>query len=265
MMSYQDRMRKTGVSRRIIISIFIVFLLFIILLFKNFFSRVITTIASPVFSITHNISNPFHSISTYFQSKTSLELENERLKKEQAEIRGYLHAYRMIVEENEALRRAFGRERAQPPIFAVILAKPPQSPYDTLLLDVGEKEGVRVGAVVFSEEMISVGSIIKVSDESSVVELYSTPNKKTVVRLEDGEVDMELVGRGGGNFEIEFPRDAVIQEGSHAYLPGTSLQVIAQVGPIISDPRDPYKKVLLTSPVNINQLNRVFVSKAVLK
>jgi len=70
---------------------------------------------------------------------------------------------------------------------------------------------------------------------------------------------MEVAGRGGGNFEMIVPRDFTIVKGDVALLPGIFPYVLGVVEIIISDPRDPFIKALLVSPVNIQELKFVEV------
>ena len=80
----------------------------------------------------------------------------------------------------------------------------------------------------------------------------------TVVSAQN--LSMELVGRGGGNFEMIMPKDITLQKGDQVALPGIIPHVVAIAETIISDPRDPFTKALLTSPVNIQALKFVEVA-----
>ena len=72
---------------------------------------------------------------------------------------------------------------------------------------------------------------------------------------------MQVVGRGGGNFEMTLPRDFDLPEGTALTLPGINSYLLARVVTVISDPRDSYKKALLVSPVNIQELKFVQIEK----
>ena len=72
---------------------------------------------------------------------------------------------------------------------------------------------------------------------------------------------MDLVGRGGGNFEMVLPRDFTLTKDDKVVLPGISSYVVASVESTISDPRDPFMKALLVSPVNIQDLKFVEVEE----
>jgi hypothetical protein len=58
-----------------------------------------------------------------------------------------------------------------------------------------------------------------------------------------------------------IPVELTADKGTIVYLPGSSTMVIAIVDEIISKPSDPFKKVILSSPVNIQNLKWVQVKK----
>lgn len=76
-----------------------------------------------------------------------------------------------------------------------------------------------------------------------------------------GNIFTEIVGRGGGNFEMVMPKDLTLAKGDQAVLPGIVPYVLGIVETTISDPRDPFQKALLVSPVNIQELKFVEVEK----
>ena len=106
--------------------------------------------------------------------------------------------------------------------------------------------------------------------EFSKVVLFSSSGEKTEVVISLGQnpvsgsnknIFMDLVGRGGGNFEMVLPRDFTLTKDDKVVLPGISSYVVASVESTISDPRDPFMKALLVSPVNIQDLKFVEVEE----
>ena len=70
---------------------------------------------------------------------------------------------------------------------------------------------------------------------------------------------VNLIGRGGGNFEIDIPRGINIKYGTEVIIPSLNSYLVAITEKIISDLRDPFQKILLKSPVNIQHLKFVQV------
>ena len=97
--------------------------------------------------------------------------------------------------------------------------------------------------------------------KTSLVALYTNPGQKTEGFINGTNASVELVGRGGGNFEMVIPLELQVEKGTIVYLPGSTSQVLAVIGDVISQPTDPFKKVILSSPVNIQNLKWVEVKK----
>ncbi len=143
-------------------------------------------------------------------------------------------------------------------ILGVVLVKPNRSPYDTLVLDVGESSGIKIGQKVFADG-VSIGEVYETSEASSKMKLYSTPGEKTDVVIAGSDVYMQAVGRGGGNFEITVPSGITVPQGVEVYIPGLVPTVLGIADAPISQSNDPFQKVLVRSTINFNQLKWVEV------
>lgn len=222
----------------------------------------------PVLILGNNIGDKFGTIGSFFASKKSLFLENEKLKSEINSTSARISNYNSLSYENMELKEILGRKDEKTTmILTSILGKPNQSPYDTLVVDAGDDKGIKVGDMVFVLGNIPVGRIDLVYSHSSKVVLFSSAGEKTEVIVPLGhsattgeaveDIFVEAIGRGGGNFEILLPRDISLGEGTEVTLPGINPYVLGVVEKVISDPRDSFQKVLLASPVNIQELKFV--------
>ena len=270
-MSYHlDKKNKRNRLHKIAIGVFIFLILFY---FRsgifNILSSFSYTIFKPLITIGNNIGENFDNAKLIFQSKKVLEAENQNLKIELEKSNLALSSSSFIAEENNKLKEILGRKKeALPLVVASILGRPNQSIYDTLIIDIGERDGISVGSKVFVMGDIPVGTIAEVYEDGAKVFLFSTPGEETDVFIsvdsnelgENGkDIQMKLIGRGGGNFEMILPRDLDIKKGMTVHLPGIYNFLVAKVETIISDPRDAYQKAILTSPVNILELKFVEV------
>jgi len=100
-----------------------------------------------------------------------------------------------------------------------------------------------------------------VYSNTSLVTLYTNPGQATEAMIEGTNTNIELIGRGGGNFEMTIPLDLPFAKGNLVYLPSMQSEIIAIIEDVISSPNDPVKKVLLSSPVNVQSLKWVFVKR----
>ncbi len=212
----------------------------------------------PIFVFGNNIGEKVSELGVYFYSKESLSAENVSLKERISEKSSQMENYNTILAENTGLKEILGRKPERKDfLLSAILSKPDKSLYDTLVLDAGSNLGVKIGARIFALGNIPLGYIAEVYSNTSRAILYSNPRENTEVVVSGRDTFMELLGRGGGNFEMILPRDFSIPVGTEATLPGMNPYVVASVKTIISDPRDSYQKALLISPVNVFELKFV--------
>ena len=227
-------------------------------------SYVSYTIFRPVFIVGNSVGGTLSNLRSAFLSKNSLYLENQNLKIKLSENNAQMSNYNSVLAENISLKEILGRLPAVAGrgeegdmILGAILAKPNQSLYDTLIIDVGENSGIEIGDTVFALGDIPIGKIGEVHSASSKVILFSSPGEKMQVVVPPDNIFLEAVGRGGGNFEMAIPQDLNLVKGSEVILPGITPYVLAIVQMTISDPRDSYVKALLVSPVNVQSLKFV--------
>lgn len=226
----------------------------------NGFSYISHRLFRPILIVGLNIGEKFKSVGSYFVSKNSLYLQNQKLQMEVKENDARMSNYNSVVAENAGLKEILGRKNEKTTTtLAAILAKPNQSPYDTIIIDIGIKQGIKIGDMVLAMGSVPIGRIGLAYDNSSKVILFSNAGEKTQAVVSGRDVFMELVGRGGGNFEMVLPKDFTLQKGDQVVIPGINPLLLAIVETIISDPRDPFTKALLSSPVNIQQLKFVEV------
>jgi len=231
------------------------------------FSSVSQGFFRPVLVLGNGVGGRFKNLGAYFAWRSSLSLQNESLQSQLKDEETRILNYNAVLAENESLKETLGRMNTEKSlVLAAILSKPNQSPHDTLVLDVGTARGIKARDMVFAFGNIPMGRIAEVYENSSKVILFSNAGEKTqaiVTTATAGQADknifFELVGRGGGNFEMILPRDITLQKGDLVTIPGINPYTLAVVETVISDPRDPFTKALLSSPVNVQELKFVEV------
>ncbi|MFA6325079.1 MAG: rod shape-determining protein MreC [Candidatus Paceibacterota bacterium] len=263
-MSYLlDKKNKKRKIYKIIIGIIVLFLIF------YFWSSIFYGLSSaahfvfrPIINLGNNIGQKFSDTGAYFYSKKELLLENKNLKNQILNSEADRANYISVVDENNKIKEILGRKKEiDKMILSSILSKPNNSPYDTLIIDVGLDNGLIVGKRVFALGNVPIGYIAEVYDYSSKVILFSNVGEKTEVVINGSGIFMQAVGRGGGNFEMILPRDFILDIGTEVDLPGIDTYILGTVENIISDPRDSFQKALLVSPVNIQELKFVEVER----
>ena len=134
----------------------------------------------PVLSLGNNVGEKLIRLQVYFISKNSLYLENRSLQDKLNIDEAKMSNYDSIVAENILLKEILGRKSEKAVmILAAILSKPNQSIYDTLIIDAGIVQGVKIGNVVFALGNIPIGRIAETYPNSSKVILFSNAGEKT--------------------------------------------------------------------------------------
>lgn len=250
--------RKKNIRNIIIFSIFIVVFSFG---FLSWTGQFLNYIGRPVWKSQQYVVGIFSNMNYLLREKASLSSENKKLKEENLNLSLSMIDYQILRNDVDKLKETLGRiPEVKNLILGNILTKPNHSPYDTIVIDIGNNLNIKEGNMVYADGNIPIGTVEKVYEDTSLVSLYTTPSKKIEGFINGPNVSVELIGRGGGNFEMIIPIELQVSKGTTVYLPGSTSLVIAQVDDVISSPSDPFKKVLLSSPINIQDIKWVEVS-----
>ena len=264
-MMYQFRDKKQITKRKKIIRNVIGFGLFFILVcfgILGLFGKLFNFIGRPIWKAEKNVNNSLYDSNYLLRTKASISTENHNLIEEISNIRLTMIDYQILKNENNELKELLGRvNKNNNFVLGNILTKPNRSPYDTLVIDIGSSNGINEGNMVYVNGNIPIGIISKVYSDTSLVNLYTNPGQKTEGFIDISNASVVLIGRGGGNFEMIIPTELQVEKGTIIYLPGGNSHILAQVDETISSPSDPFKKVLLSSPVNIQNMKWVQVKR----
>jgi rod shape-determining protein MreC len=264
-MTHQFRDKKQIEKKKKIIRNIIGFGLFFILVAVGILSwtgKLFNFAGRPIWEAERIVNKGLNNSNYLLRSKQSLSNENKKLIEENSNLKISMLDYEILKNENNELKEILGRiSTLNNYILGNILTKPNHSPYDTIIIDIGESSGIKEGDLIYAEGIIPVGIVSKVYGKTSLVSLYTNPGVKTEGFINDSNASVGLIGRGGGNFEMIIPLELIVDKGTLIYLPGSSVEIIAIVDDVISTPSDPFKKVLLSSPVNVQNLKWVQVKK----
>lgn len=217
------------------------------------------SLAEPVWGMRAALAESAVSARERLFSREELEAENRRLREENARLmfRGAL--YDELAAEAARLERLLGRapENGQR-ILARVLASPAASPYDSLVIDAGETEGVREGDAVVFDGTIALGTVDLVTERTSRVALFSSPGSVHEVYAGTTTARLEAMGQGGGAFVIEAPKEMSFASSDAIILAGTQ-QALAFVVRADSSESDAFQTVHAVMPVNLFETREVLV------
>lgn len=266
-MNYLLRNRKNndGQNRKVFLGAGI---LIVLIIFLNF---VTPNALAPLGSLSHFVARPFliarnfiyersGGLGYYFSSRQALIAQNEDLKNQLFSEQADLLNLKTLAAENESLKNLFGRTMATKGlILGTILQRPPFSPYDTFILDVGENEGIAKGDEVTFDGSVALGYIAEVYSHTSLARLYSSSGEHVMVLIEGQKTSVEALGQGGGNFLSTLPSGLTVPVGTHILLPGIKPQILGIVGNVENDVVHLVQLVHFQLPINLQGVTQVLV------
>lgn len=235
-------------------------LLLIHLFFPGFFARIFVPAGSAAWQAEAGTETFFGSL----RSKYSLTKENEDLKAKLSAQTLTSLMLQSALTENAQLRGLLQRAGsvAGDDIAAAVLSGPPQTPYDTLLLDVGTSDSVSVGDRVYAPGGVAIGDIAEAYAKTSKVALYSAPGRIVPALVGSSTTQVQATGRGGGNFLIHLPSDIRIHQGDVVLMPSIRLHILGEVASVELDSTESLQTVYFNLPVNIHELRFVAVDRS---
>jgi cell shape-determining protein MreC len=187
----------------------------------------------------------------FLEPELSLISQNDALKKRISDLEQQLFDYSIIQNENASLRENISLVSPNSKLASIILM-PPQTPFDTIYIDRGERDGVYVGAQVLNSERSALGYIEEVYPTSAKVRMFSSPGIKTsAVFLRDGTM-VEIEGRGGGSFLLEAPLGFEAVEGDIFLIPGSEDRVLAVARSIKKEETSSFVSIMLRVPLELS-------------
>jgi cell shape-determining protein MreC len=245
--------------RAISIFVFFVFLSGLAFLFPNFTKNTFYTISRPLWLGSSFVGRSVNGIKEFFSFKNGLVNENLSLKDELAALKLKEIDYDTLLKENQDLKTQLGRTDSPHRTLARILSKPPSSPYDIFIIDAGAIQGITEGSKVYISDSIIVGLVGNVTSKTSEVSLFSTNGRKQESVSQRTGTSFTLVGKGGGNFGLEVPKDTDIMWGDVFTYPGLSQSVLASVYYIDTNSQSSFKTIYLRAPINVFSSKDVFI------
>lgn len=263
-MNYLPNNRNKNKVKKVIY-LFILLLFFVIVFFSFKFysesiSRSLNVITYPVWKAKSFIVSKIDNNIYFFKSKKDLLNENIILKDKLKNFEVQSLIYANVLLENQDLKSYLGRSEQEDNIFAVVLSKPPISPYDSLIIDVGENYNLNKGDFVITLENLIIGKVEEVYSKTSKVSLFSSSGLKFQAENMRNSVPLEVSGRGGGNFISTVPEEADFEVGDVIIVLDLNIFVLGTVLEIENDPTSSFKNLYIKSPVNIFKLRNIIVN-----
>ena len=241
--------RPGRVSRAIALFIFLALLL---LFLRNYSGGILEIERTPL-KFVSKMRDVFGSLQNFLGSKSALISEVETLKNEKLDLE---NKNALLAENLNAASYAselFGSEENHGKPALVLQSGTQQSPFDTLSVDAGLKDGVQAGfkAAAFG---VYLGQVTDVSNGASKIRLISFPGERTSGYLEPEAINMTLEGMGAGNLKFIAPKSLGIKIGDKIFTDSRPAYLMGQVEYIKEESAEPLEEVRVRTPINLESL-----------
>ncbi|HEY4496427.1 MAG TPA: rod shape-determining protein MreC [Candidatus Paceibacterota bacterium] len=252
--------RKTLMRSALVLLMLII--LFVLNIYPpNFLRHSLIILANPFWQTRDWTNSLFKTMFAPFVDKNKLLKENSILKTELERKNLALATLKDLAVENQEFKELGGRNVNESFVLAAILNRPPISPYDTFIIDIGSDKGIAIGDIAAVDKNSIIGEISSIAKNSAVVSLYSTPDQETQVAVGVERAEAPARGRGGGNFEIRLPKNIVVEIADAITLPSINHRLLGFVSKIYTGTNDPFQTILFGLPINLNTLRFVMILK----
>lgn len=261
-MTFQIKHNKTHNFNRNLARLILVGFFVLVLVLSNIFgpgNTIWTDLFYPFIKTGDYFYKNINKIGGFFSDKSELIEKNNKLMDEIENYQLDLMDYEVLKNENSRLREEL---KIKPPgefIYTSVVSRPPQIPLDTLLLNVGIADSVKIGDLVLVSNKILIGKITKVSNHKSTIALNSFAEAVFYGFIARTSESLEVKGIGGGNMEAKVPLNFDVMPGDKVMISDSEKFLAAIVGAVTEDKSLGSKSVLMYLPVNTPHLNTVFV------
>lgn len=206
-----------------------VFLLLLRLAAPNFFLQML----APVFRASDAFAEKRTAFFSGFNNTAELAAQNKKLIDENNRLSNKNQA---LVKKIESISELSENSAG---ITVSVIASPPSSPYDTLVLSGGSNDGIKLGMEAFANGGVPIGMVSSVLEDFSRVTLFSAPGIITNGWVGSANLPITINGAGAGVVNASVPRSAGIVAGDIVFAPGPGMLPIGSVVRIDGDQSSP--------------------------
>ena len=225
---------------------------------RSTLTQAVYKVAPSFFGVGENADSAWGLFLANFREKGALMKENEILNETISIMETKVLDRNLLEEKVTRLEEALGRVRGDDRVVANVLVGAGQSPYDTLVIDAGEEEGINIGNMVVYSGSGTIGEVVETTQNSAKIKLYSYPGEEHRVTVGSHYIPVLAIGRGMGNFEAKVPQDSAVFVGDYVVTVSGNL-ILGTVSLIEAKPAEPIKKIFFRVPFNITEIQSVEV------
>lgn len=225
---------------------------------RSALTQAVYSVAPSLWGAGGNAESALGAFLVNFKEKDGLVRENETLNETISMMETKVLDRNLLAEKVTKLEEALGRTQSDDRVVANVLVGVSRSPYDTLVIDAGEEEGINKGNMVVYSGSGVIGEVVETTPYSAKIKLYSSPGEEHRVTVGSHYIPVLAVGRGMGNFEAKVPQDSAVSVGDNVVTVKGNL-ILGAVSLIEVKPAEPIKRIFFRVPFNITEIQSVEV------
>ncbi len=232
---------------------------FVVLIFgKDIIGGITASLTSPFYTVRHYLDTSGATVPAFIRDREELLEQIRQLEQQVSSHQGVDATLGYIMEENNELRSLL-QASTSPRIVAGVIARPPFTPYDTVIIDRGTRDGIVEHAPVYFGGGTAIGYVRKVFSEDALVTLFSSPEVESTVYVFGPNLFTTAYGEGGGVVRISIPQGIAIAEGDVVVLPSLDTGVLGVIDEVQSVSTEPEQRAYVTLSAPIQSIRLVSV------
>lgn len=238
--------------------VWIIVAFIVLFLGKGIVGSVSSVVTTPLFYVRHYLTVSTSAIPVYLRSHSDLLKQIQSLHEELAAEKGKEESFRIALLENEELRNLLSASSA-PQIAAGVISRPPNTPYDTMIIDRGTADGIVEFAPVYYGNKMALGYVRQVYAHSALVALFSSPGVESTVYVFGPNLFTKAYGEGSGVVRISVPHGVTVEKGNMIILPSIDTGVLGTIDSVQSIPTEPEQRAYVTYDQSLQSIRIVSV------
>ena len=220
--------KKTGIIGIIITIIILIFLVVITntdIAKMSYVENIVSTLVMPIQNGLTYLKGKLTGNDSFFQDINNLREENENLKKKNSELEQSLREYEIVKSENDTLKEYMNlkdKYKDYTTMPAYVINKDISNYSNTVVINVGEKDGIKENMTVIADEGL-VGHVISVTDHTAKVQTIidtATAVTSTISTTKD-TINVQGTLENSGELKATYiPTDATVLQGDNVETSG---------------------------------------------
>lgn len=220
--------KKTGIIGIIITIIILIFLVVITntdIAKMSYIENIVSTLVMPIQNGLTYLKGKLTGNDSFFQDINNLKEENENLKKKNSELEQSLREYEIVKSENDTLKEYMNlkdKYKDYTTMPAYVINKDISNYSNTVVINVGEKDGIKENMTVIADEGL-VGHVISVTDHTAKVQTIidtATAVTSTISTTKDTIIVQGTLENSGELKATYIPTDATVLQGDNVETSG---------------------------------------------